>query len=151
MLPSVPEQSPSERFDAGFYRRYYRDPQTRVVTPAEMSRRANFIAAFMRHLELEVRSILDIGCGLGLLKRQLLRRFPGATYTGLEVSPYLCERYGWEAGSAATYRARRHYDLVICYDVLQYLDEREAGAAMRNLGQLCAAALHFVVLTREDW
>jgi SAM-dependent methyltransferase len=151
MLPPVPEQSPSERFDAGFYRRYYRDPQTRVVTPAEMSRRANFIAAFMRHLELEVRSILDIGCGLGLLKRQLLRRFPGAAYTGLEVSPYLCERYGWEAGSAATYRARRPYDLVICYDVLQYLDEREAGAAMRNLGQLCAAALHFGVLTREDW
>jgi predicted TPR repeat methyltransferase len=116
-----------------------------------MSRRANFIAAFMRHLELEVRSILDIGCGLGLLRRQLLRRFPGAQYTGLEVSPYLCERYGWELGSADTYRSRRPYDLVICYDVLQYLDDREAGAAMRNLGQLCAGALHFGALTREDW
>ena len=29
MLPPVPEQSPSERFDAGFYRRYYRDPNKR--------------------------------------------------------------------------------------------------------------------------
>jgi len=42
-------------------------------------------------------------------------------------------------GSAATFDSPRSFDLVICYDVLQYLTAREAAAALRNLGRLCAA------------
>jgi SAM-dependent methyltransferase len=146
----VPRQS-ADRFDAGFYRRYYLDPRTRVVTRSEMARRAELIAAFVRHGEFRVRSILDLGCGLGLMRDALLRQFPRARYTGVEASPYLCERYGWEQGSAATYSVRKPFDLVVCYDVLQYLTSREAAAAVRNLGLLCAGVLHFGALTREDW
>lgn len=140
-----------DRFDASFYRRYYLDPRTRVVTRGEMARRADLVAAFVRHGEFPVRSILDLGCGLGLMRAPLLRRFPRARYTGVEASPYLCGRLGWIEGSAATYRARRPFDLVVCYDVLQYLAAREAAAALRNLAELCAGVLHFGVLTREDW
>lgn len=140
-----------ERFDAEFYRRHYLDRRTRVVTRKEMARRADLVAAFVRHGELRVRSILDVGCGLGLMRDQLVRHFPGARYTGLEVSEYLCRRYGWEQGSAATYDPGRAFDLVICYDVLQYLETRAAAAALRNLGRLCRGVLHFGVLTQEDW
>jgi predicted TPR repeat methyltransferase len=100
---------------------------------------------------LRVRSILDVGCGLGLMRDQLVRHFPGARYTGLEVSEYLCRQHGWEQGSAATYDPGRSFDLVICYDVLQYLETRAAAAALRNLGRLCRGVLHFGVLTQEDW
>jgi SAM-dependent methyltransferase len=144
-------QRQSERFDADFYRRHYLDRRTRVVTPAEMTRRADLVAAFVRHGELRVRSILDVGCGLGLMKRRLARHFPGARYTGLEVSDYLCRRHGWQQGSVATYAPGRSFDLVICYDVLQYLSTREAAAAIRNLARLCRGVLHFGVLTQEDW
>jgi len=116
-----------------------------------MARRAELIAAFVRHGEFRVRSILDLGCGLGLMRDPLLRQFPRALYTGVEASAYLCERYGWEQGSAATYSARKPFDLVVCYDVFQYLTSREAAAAIRNLGGLCAGVLHFGALTREDW
>ena len=143
--------SSPERFDAGFYRRFYLDPRTRVVTRAEMARRAEFIAAFARHGRQPVRRILDVGCGLGLMRAPLLRHFPRASYTGLEASAYLCERHGWEQGSAATVESPRPFDLVICYDVLQYLTAREAAAALRNLGRLCAGVLHFGVLTTKDW
>ena len=51
---AVTSSSP-ERFDAGFYRRFYLDPRTRVVTRAEMARRAEFVAAFARHGEQPVR------------------------------------------------------------------------------------------------
>jgi len=146
----VPRSSP-ERFDASFYRRFYLDPRTRVVTRAEMARRADLVAAFVRHGELRVRTILDVGCGLGLMRAALRRHFPRARYTGLEPSPYLCERYGWQQGSAADFESPRPFDLVICYDVLQYLTAREAAAALRNLAELCAGVLHFGVLTREDW
>jgi 2-polyprenyl-3-methyl-5-hydroxy-6-metoxy-1,4-benzoquinol methylase len=140
-----------ERFDAEFYRRHYRDARTRVVSPREMRRRAEFVAAFARHADWPVRSILDVGCGLGLMRRPLAERFPRARYTGLEVSQYLCDRYGWTCGSAADFRPRRPYDLVICYDVLQYLPLAEASAAMRNLARLCRGVLHFGALTTEDW
>ncbi len=140
-----------ERFGPEFYRRHYVDPRTRVVTRAEMARRAELVAAFVHHAELKVRSILDVGCGMGLMRRQLQRRFPRARYVGLEASPYLCEKFGWERGSAATYDPGRSFDLVVCYDVLQYLTSREAAAALRNLARLCSGILHFGVLTREDW
>ena len=147
----MPRPDPAQRFDAGFYRRFYLDPRTRVVTRAEMARRADLLAAFVRHGELPVRSILDVGCGLGLMRRQLLRHFPKARYTGLEVSEYLCRKHGWIQASAATFQSDRPFDLVVCYDVLQYLDAREAAAALRNLGRLCRGVLHFGVLTQEDW
>lgn len=150
ILAPVPRSTP-ERFDAGFYRRFYLDPRTRVVTRAEMTRRADLVAAFVRHAEFPVRRILDVGCGLGLMRAALERHFPRASYAGLEVSAYLCHRYGWEQGSAATYASARPFDLVVCYDVLQYLAGREAGAALRNLGQLCRGVLHFGALTTEDW
>jgi len=150
MLAAVPNSKP-EKFDAGFYRRFYLNPRTRVVTRAEMTRRADLIAAFVRHGEFRVRSILDVGCGLGLMRSALLEHFPKASYTGLEVSDYLCRKYGWEQGSAATFTRPRPFDLVVCYDVLQYLTSREAAAALRNLARLCRGVLHFGALTTEDW
>jgi predicted TPR repeat methyltransferase len=116
-----------------------------------MTRRAELIAAFARHVELPVRRILDAGCGLGLMRTTLARRFPRARYTGLELSPYLCGRFGWQQGSLATWTSARPFDLVVCYDVLQYLGPRDAAAAMRNLGRLCSGVLHFSALTLEDW
>jgi SAM-dependent methyltransferase len=152
ILPTVsPPDSTDERFDAGFYRRFYVDPKTRVVTRAEMTRRADLVAAFARHGEWPVRSILDVGCGLGLMRDALLRHFPRARYTGLEVSEYLCRKHGWVQASAATFRSAQPFDLVICYDVMQYLGAREAAAALRNLARLCVGLLHFGALTREDW
>lgn len=144
-------KSGSERFDEAFYRRHYFNPNTRVVTRSEMTRRADLIAAFARHGELRVRTILDVGCGIGLMHRQLVKHFPRAEYVGLEVSEYLCRRHGWVQDSASTYDPARSFDLVICYDVLQYLDARAAAAAVRNLGRLCRGILHFGVLTQEDW
>ena len=144
-------RSPSDRFGPAFYRRFYLDPRTRVVTRGEMSRRADLVAAFLRHVGLPVRRILDLGCGLGLMRAPLLRHFPKASYTGVEASAWLCDRHGWIHASAATFTSPRPFDLVVCHDVLQYLDGREAGATLRNLGRLCRGVLHFSVLTREDW
>ena len=150
-MPPADSTTTSQRFDAAFYRRFYVDPKTRVVTRSEMTRRADLIAAFVRHGELPVRSILDVGCGLGLMRSPLRRHFPRSRYTGLEVSEYLCQKHGWVQSSAATYSPPQPFDLVICYDVMQYLGTREAAAAVRNLARLCRGVLHFGALTLEDW
>lgn len=144
-------KSSSERFGRDYYRRFYRDGRTSVTSRVEMTARANLIAAYTRHIGCPVSSILDAGCGLGLMREPLLRALPGATYVGLEYSEYLCDRYGWVQGSLDSYRPRKPFDLVVCFDVLQYLDDKSAEKAMRNFARLCRGVLFFTALTRRDW
>jgi SAM-dependent methyltransferase len=138
-------------FDAGFYQRYYLNPQTRVASRADALRLGRFVCAYAAYLGFTVRRVLDAGCGLGHLKKPVREVFPRANYIGLETSDYLCRRYGWIRDSIADYRPAAPFDLVLCHDVLQYLDDREAVRALTNLAKLSRGALYFSVLTREDW
>jgi SAM-dependent methyltransferase len=137
-------------FDREYYRRYYYDPRTAVATRAEMRARARLIAAFVEHLGLPVRRILEAGCGTGVLRAELKKLLPRAHYSGLEASEYLCRRHGWQFGRIEELRTRVPFDLVVCYDVLQYLDRPSAERALRNFARLTRGALYFSALTRAD-
>ena len=139
------------RFDRAYYERYYHDPASSVTSRAEMNARARLIGACAGYLGLPVKRLLDAGCGVGMLRAPLRRALPGVEYTGVEVSEYLCRRYGWTQSSVETYRAARPFDLVICYDVVQYLDDTRATRALANLARLCRGLLYFSALTRSDW
>jgi SAM-dependent methyltransferase len=138
-------------FDRAYFRKYYFAAATRVTTAAEMRGRAQLIAAILRHAGVPVRSILDAGCGTGLLRSAFAKALPRARYVGLESSPYLCARYRWTRGSVTDFAPRAPSDLLICYDVLQYLNDRDAVRALANLAKLTRAALYISALTREDW
>jgi trans-aconitate methyltransferase len=127
------------------------NPRTRVTTREETGQRAATLAALVKHLELPVTRILDAGCGLGWLRAPLLRAFPGAEYIGLEVSEHLCERHGWIHQSVHEYRTRKRFDLIVCYDVMQYLSDSDAARAIANLARLSRGALYLHVPTTEDW
>lgn len=88
---------------------------------------------------------------MGQLRAPLLRALPGARYIGLEVSDYLAERYGWIHEQIASFQAEQPFDLVICYDVLQYLTAHAAARAISNLSRLCRGILYFSALTTQDW
>jgi 2-polyprenyl-3-methyl-5-hydroxy-6-metoxy-1,4-benzoquinol methylase len=139
------------RFDRAYYQRFYLDPRTTVTPSRENAARAQLITAAMGYLNLPVRRILDAGCGIGSLRRPLLRAFPKASYTGLEVSEWLCRKYGWKNAGIEEFKGRGKFDLIVCYDVLQYLGDGEARRAARNLDRLCRGVLYFGVLTQEDW
>lgn len=138
-------------FDAAYYRRYYEDPRTRVIEPDALGRTVDFLCAYLAYLEVEVRSIVDIGCGTGAFRAPLLAQLPEAVYEGVEASGYACQRFGWTQASADRFRPAHRYDLVVCYDVLQYLDDRAAERALDNLAALTSGALFFGVLTQWDW
>jgi len=139
------------RFDSAYFQKFYLNRDTRVITRGEMRDRAALIAAIIRQARIPVRRILDAGCGIGLMRKPFAELLPRARYTGLEVSEYLCAKYGWESGSIADYSPRTPFDLVICYDVLQYLPDREAARALGKLAQLSRAVIYVSALTREDW
>jgi SAM-dependent methyltransferase len=138
-------------FDHEYYNRFYYDPNTAVTSKREIQARARLIAAYALHTGLPVRRILDAGCGTGLLRPWLRRYLPRAVYTGIEASEYLCQRYGWQQAQIETYKPTAPFDVVVCYDVLQYLDSRTADRALANFGKLCRGVLYFTALTRVDW
>jgi len=136
-------------FDAAYYHRYYTNPKTCAASRTEQRRLADFISSYLKYLQLPVGEILDLGCGLGILLHRLQQRFPRARCVGVELSPYLVEHYGWQAGSVVDYEDES-FDLVTCTDVLGYLSSEEASLAIKNLAKLCHGALYLSVITTED-
>lgn len=141
----------AQPFDAKYYRRFYLRPATRAMSRPETERRAAVVAGIVAQQELPVKRILDMGCGLGWFKQPLQQVFPKAAYTGVEYSEYLCGEYGWQQGSVVNYVGRGEFDLVICCDVLQYLDDKSTVKAINNLARLCRGALYLHVPTQLDW
>lgn len=140
-----------DKFDAAYYRRFYMRAKTRAMSQPETERRALVIAALVSQLEIPVKRILDVGCGLGWFKKPLLKVFPKAKYEGVEYSEYLCNKMGWHHGSVVDFCGRGEYDLVICCDVMQYLNNRDAERAVNNLARLCRGALFVHIPTQRDW
>jgi SAM-dependent methyltransferase len=149
--PKVHARAPSNNFDAAYFNKFYLNPATRVVTSTEMRSRAALIAAILRQGQIPVRSILDAGCGIGLLRKPFAGVLPRARYSGLESSAYLCRRFGWRRGSVIDFAPRKPFDLLVCYDVLQYLPDAQAERAIANFTRLTASALYVSALTTEDW
>ena len=141
-------------FDEAYYQRFYFDKKTSVVDPEHAARLSAFVCSYLQYLRVPVHRVLDVGCGIGLWRDGLARHFPNARYHGVEVSHYLCERYGWERGSVVDYQAHdpaEPFDLVICQGVLPYLSPPDLQQALHNLGRLCRGALYVEAVAREDY
>lgn len=138
-------------FDEAYYERYYFDKKTSVVDPQHMERLGSFVCSYLKYLRVPVRRVLDVGCGIGLWRDIVARHFPEATFHGVEYSPYLCERFGWERGSVVDYRAEEPFDFVICQGVLPYLSAADLKQALHNFARLSQGALYIEAVSQEDW
>ena len=145
-----PRRPTDERFGKAFYDRFYRNPATRSASRRDDERQADFIASYLRHLRVPVHSVVDIGCGLGRLLRALGETLSAARLHGVEASAYSCAEHGWEHAALPHYAPPSPFDLTICNDVLPYLDDDDAAAAVTTLGEVTRRALYFGALTEED-
>lgn len=141
--------STAGRFDASYYRRYYRGAG-RVHSSAEVGRLAGAVSGLAAWFGLEIGSVLDVGAGPGLWRAWFRRRRPRVRYRSIDVSPYACARWGHELRDVSRWRARERFDLVVCHGVLHYLDDAGAARAIQNLGAMCRGLLYLEALTRRD-
>ena len=124
------------RFDEAYYHRFYESPQTRVVSAEEHHHLAQFVFSFAEHNKVEMKSVLDIGAGIGLWKHWIEKHQKGVSYTGTEVSAAMCKKHGFQHRDIARWRDRKKHDLIICQGVLQYLPDPDVAPAVANIAAM---------------
>jgi SAM-dependent methyltransferase len=130
-----------KRYDRAYFDRWYRNPRSRVVTPAVIARKAHLVVSIAEYfMGGTVRSVLDVGCGEGDWYRALKRMRPRVSYLGIDPSPYVVERFGRRRnirlgsfGDVAEHADSRMFDLIVCSDVMQYVPPPELT---RGLSQI---------------
>jgi SAM-dependent methyltransferase len=158
-----PDGSPvtTKHYDSAYFERWYRDPSLQdsaIGGPARLARKvALAIATAEYHLERPIRSVLDIGCGEGAWRAPLLKLRPKLRYLGFDSSEYAVRRFGPRRnlhrasfGDFEMLRPCPPADLLVCSDVLHYLDTRELDRGLPGLAALCGGVAFLETFTRED-
>lgn len=138
------------RFDEAYYHRFYESPQTRVLSPEEHANLAEYVFAFARYNHIEMKSVLDIGAGIGLWKNWIEKHKKGVAYTGTEVSAVMCKKHGFQHRDIARWRDRKKHDLIVCQGVLQYLPDPDVAPAVANVAAMSRGLVYVEVATRAD-
>lgn len=146
----------AKHYDRAYFDRWYR--KFAVAEPASLTRKvALAVATAEYHLQRPIRTVLDIGCGEGAWRAPLLKLRPKLHYLGFDHSAYAVARYGRTRGlhrarfsDFATLRPCPPADLLVCSDVLHYLDTREIDRGLPGLTALCGGVAYLETFTRQD-
>ena len=145
-------------YDQAYFERWYRDPADRVSTRASLERKVRMavgVAEFL--LGRPIRTVLEVGCGEAPWFPILRRLRPRIRYTGIDSSDYVLRRFGAERnirrgslGQLGRMRIRGDVDLIICADVLQYVDNREIERGLRAIRRLLGGVAYIEAFATED-
>jgi SAM-dependent methyltransferase len=147
----------TKQYDRAYFDRWYR-ARRRVVRPDDVRRSARLALATAEYvLGREVRTVLDVGCGEGSWRPLLRRARPRVRYTGVDPSPYAVARFGQRrdvrAGTFATLGTiglRGPYDLIVCADVLHYVEDGELTRGLPELVRLLRGVAWIQVFAADD-
>ena len=146
----------TKHYDRAYFDRWYR--REGMGDAKRLARKVALAVAMAEyHLERPIRSVLDIGCGEGAWRAPLLKLRPRLDYLGFDASEYAVRRY---SGSRNIHYARfgdfeylrpcPPADLLICRDVLHYLDTRELNRGLPGLADLCGGVAFIEMFAKED-
>ncbi len=152
-LRQMPKQYDREYFD-----RWYRNNRNRVTSPAALQRKVLMVLGVAEYLfESPTRAVLDVGCGEAPWQPILARLRPRASYLGIDSSEYAVQRFGarrnirhGSVGDLDTLVERAQFDLIVCSDVLHYVEEAELLRGLDSMLALASGLLYLEVMTIED-
>lgn len=156
--PVSTRHRPAKVYDRKYFERWYRHPRHRVSTRVDLTRKVRMAVSITEFLiNRPIRSVLDIGCGEAAWFPVLRRLRPDVRYVGIDSSEYVIERYAATRnirfGTLATLdkmKSLRASDLVVCADVLQYVDTAEVERGLRAIRRLTRGVAYVEAFTTED-
>jgi SAM-dependent methyltransferase len=145
-------------YDREYYRRWYRNPESRIATRDGVARKVRLaVAAAEFMLARPITSVLDVGCGEAAWRAPLLKLRPGASYLGVESSDYALDRYGESRnirrgtfGGLRALKLRKAFDLIVCADVVQYIADDDLRRGLREIRRLAAGVVYVETFAAED-
>ena len=148
----------TSHYDQAYFDKWYRHPQHRVKSPAELRRQVEFVVRLAEWvLGRPVRSVLDVGCGEGQWRLQLTRLRPTVHYDGVDPSEYAVARYGTRRGlqlggieDLDALPLRDQYDLVVCCGMLNYLPSATLRRGLVQLSRRTGGVAYLELFTRSD-
>jgi SAM-dependent methyltransferase len=148
----------AKRYDRESFDRWYRDPRKAVVHRDVLARRVQLAVAAAEYLlERPIRSVLDVGCGEAPWRALLLHARPGVRYVGVDSSAYAVRRFGrtrgirlGTLGGLGPMKLGGPFDLVVCSDVLHYVETAELARGLRSIQRLVRGVAFLELFTKED-
>lgn len=145
-------------YDLNYFNHWYRNPSTRVVHRPALARRVSLAVGLAEFaLQAPIRTVLDIGCGEGAWRSQILKLRPKANYLGLDSSEYAISRFGKSRNLAyarfadlETLRPGPPVDLLVCADVMHYVPARQLQRGIRGLAELCRGVAYLECFCSPD-
>ena len=148
----------TKRYDKHYFDHWYRDPRDRVSTRESLERKVRMAVSVTEFLlGREIRSVIDVGCGEAPWFTVLRRLRPHARYIGIDSSEYAVERYAKSRnvrrGDFATLgdlRLPKRVDLIVCADLLQYVDDADVVRGLRAIRAHLAGVAYIEPFTTAD-
>ncbi|MEO5904928.1 MAG: methyltransferase domain-containing protein [Gemmatimonadaceae bacterium] len=141
---------PRTHFDAAYYRRYYENSETAVVTADMQGNEVGFVIAFCDHIGLTVKRFTDVGAGTGWWAREFAKQYPRCeSVETFDASEDACKVYGHRR-TAVQNLSGPASDLVVCRDVLRYVPDAHIDRAIKRLATKCRGVLYLHVITSND-
>jgi SAM-dependent methyltransferase len=145
-------------YDRSYFQRWYRDPVERVVTRESLKRKVRMVVGVAEFLlERPIRTVLDVGCGEGQWLGVLRRLRPTVQYVGVDSSDYVLGRFGKSRhirrgtfGGLAQLALRGPFDLIVCADVLQYVETPDIERGLRAVRRLLGGVAYLETFTTHD-
>ena len=147
-----------KHYDRAYFHRWYRDPETRVITPGDTKRKAHLaLSAAEYMLGRPVRTVLDIGAGEGAWLPALRALRPWIQYLGVDPSEYVVRRFGQRRnirlgsfGALDEVGLKGTFDLVVCCGVVNYLSRRELERGLEVIAALLGGVAFIEIWTTAD-
>ncbi len=143
-------------YDERYFDTWYR--QRGMGGGAPLSRKvALAVAVAEYHLGRPLQSVLDVGCGEGAWLAPLRRLRPRVRYLGVDASEYAVQRHGARRnlhllpfGELAALELPEPVDLLVCSDVMHYLDEGELRRGLAHFARLCDGVAFLELFAEGD-
>ncbi|NCT68538.1 MAG: class I SAM-dependent methyltransferase [Rhodanobacteraceae bacterium] len=148
----------SKLYDRAYFDKWYRQSEHRVGSRGALARKVAMIVHLAEYyLGRPLHNVLDVGCGEAPWRAPLLKLRPKLDYRGLDASEYVVGRYGRTRniglarfGQLAELRFDTRFDLIVCSDVLHYVEARELRRGLSGFGELLEGIAFLELFTSRD-
>jgi SAM-dependent methyltransferase len=154
----MPTAAGRKSYDEAYFKKWYRDPRTRVHTPDSVRRKVRMVVAVAEYfLGRKLRSVLDVGAGEGVWGREIKIMRPGVRYLGVDPSEWVVARHGRRRNirlgsfeELPRLPLGRGHDLIVCADMLQYIPDAPLIRGIRHLASILGGVAFLEAYTSGD-